>query len=158
MSFKASHFQESNWWINPFLFSAVFCETEDHTHQTIQLLNLSSQALGSAISFLFSSQSSSNQCLHRSHLNQKTAPGYNSKYWFFPGKWASNLHIWTHSPQIYIIITIQKVCWTTSFLLMLGLPTALLKSCEPSAGKSDGILKRFCRRTRSNSSCDKHYN
>ncbi len=104
MSLKASLFQESNWWINPFLFSAVFCETEDHTHQTIQLLNLSSQALGSAISFLFSSQSSSNQCLHRSHLNQKTAPGYNSKYWFFPGKWASNLHIWTHSPQIYIII------------------------------------------------------
>lgn len=112
MSFKASLFQESNWWINPFLFSAVFCETEDHTHQTIQLLNLSSQALGSAISFLFSSQSSSNQCLHCSHLNQKTAPGYNSKYWFFPGKWASNLHIRTHSPQIYIIIHDPNNSWS----------------------------------------------
>lgn len=53
-----------------------------------------------------------------------------------------------------MIQTIHEVCWTTSFLLMLGLPTALLKSCEPSADKSDGILKRFCRRTRSNSSCE----
>lgn len=126
MSFKASLFQESNWWINPFLFSAVFCETEDHTHQTIQLLNLSSQALGSAISFLFSSQSSSNQCLHCSHLNQKTAPGYNSKYWFFPGKWASNLHIWTHSPQIYIIIHDPK-----QFMKCVELPPSCLCSGFP---------------------------